>query len=85
MKLFIENILLRQGAPKVLITHQKTTFTLDLVLVVLKYRQMPHRSTTVYHPQTNVLTEHQNKILAGMLAIRADVECKTWDTILPHA
>lgn len=83
-KFFIENIVLRHGAPEVLITDRGTAFTADLTQAILRYSQTSHRRTTAYHPQTNGLTERLNKTIADMLAMYVDVEHKTWDAILPY-
>ncbi|XP_072144216.1 uncharacterized protein conv [Dermacentor andersoni] len=83
-KFFVENILLRHGAPEVLITDRGTAFTAELTQAILQYSQTSHRRTTAYHPQTNGLTERLNKTLADMLAMYVDVEHKTWDAVLPY-
>uniref|UniRef100_A0A224Z186 Tick transposon n=1 Tax=Rhipicephalus zambeziensis TaxID=60191 RepID=A0A224Z186_9ACAR len=83
-KFFVENIVLRHGAPEVLITDRGTAFTADLTQAILRYSQTSHRRTTAYHPQTNGLTERLNKTIADMLAMYVDVEHKTWDAILPY-
>lgn len=83
-KFFVENIVLRHGAPEVLITDRGTAFTADLTQAILAYSQTNHRRTTAYHPQTNGLTERLNKTIADMLSMYVDVEHKTWDAILPY-
>lgn len=83
-KFFVESILLRHGAPEVLITDRGTAFTADLTQAILHYSHTDHRRTTAYHPQTNGLTERLNKTIADMLAMYVDTEHKTWDIILPY-
>ena len=83
-RFFVENILLRHGAPEVLITDRGTAFTAELTQAILRYSHTSHRRTTAYHPQTNGLTERLNKTIADMLAMYVDVEHKTWDAILPY-
>ncbi|KAK8779773.1 hypothetical protein V5799_018887 [Amblyomma americanum] len=83
-KFFVECILLRHGAPDVLITDRGTAFTAELTQAILRYSQTSHRRTTAYHPQTNGLTERLNKTIADMLAMYVDAEHKTWDVILPY-
>ena len=56
-RFFVENILLRHGAPEVLITDRGTAFTAELTQAILRYSQTSHRRTTAYHPQTNGLNE----------------------------
>ena len=83
-KFFIHQVVLRHGAPEVLITDRGTAFTAELMQGVLHYSNTDHRRTTAYHPQTNGLTERLNKMMADMLSMYVDVEHKTWDEILPY-
>lgn len=81
---FVKNIVLRHGAPMVLITDRGTAFTAELTQQILRLSHTVHRKTTAYHPQTNGLTERLNKTLADMLAMYVDVGHKTWDEVLPY-
>lgn len=83
-KFFVENIVLRHGAPKTVITDRGTAFTGRLTQEILQLSHTAHRRTTAYHPQTNGLTERLNKTLADMISMYIDVEHKTWDEILPY-
>uniref|UniRef100_A0A6G5ABD6 Putative polyprotein n=1 Tax=Rhipicephalus microplus TaxID=6941 RepID=A0A6G5ABD6_RHIMP len=83
-KIFIENIVLRHGAPTVVITDRGTAFTAALLDHVLMLSGTTHRKTTAYHSQTNGLTERLNKTIEDMLSMYVDVEHKNWDTILPY-
>lgn len=83
-RFFVHEILLRHGAPAVLITDRGTAFTAELMQQILHYSNTSHRRTTAYHPQTNGLTERLNKTLADMLSMYVDVQHKTWDDILPY-
>lgn len=83
-RFFIKNIVLRHGAPEVLITDRGTAFTAELTQQILHLSHTSHRRTTAYHPQTNGLTERLNKTLADMLAMYVDVGHKTWDEVLPY-
>lgn len=83
-KFFISQVVLRHGAPEVLITDRGTAFTAELMQGILHYSNTDHRRTTAYHPQTNGLTERLNKTIADMLSMYVDVEHKTWDAILPY-
>lgn len=82
---FVHNIVLRHGAPQIVITDRGTAFTADLTQSVMILTHTTHRRTTAYHPQTNGLTERLNRTLADMLSMYVDVEHKTWDEILPYA
>lgn len=83
-RFFVHDIVLRHGAPAVLITDRGAAFTAELLQQVAKLTHTNHRKTTAYHPQTNGLTERLNKTLADMLSMYVDVEHKTWDEILPY-
>ena len=82
-RFFVHDIVLRHGAPAVLITDRGAVFTAELLQQVAKLTHTNHRKTTAYHPQTNGLTERLNRTLADMLSMYVDVEHKTWDEILP--
>ena len=82
-KFLLEEILLRHGAPRVIITDRGTVFQSRLVSVLVDLCNVDHRMTTAYHPQTNGLTERFNKTLADMLSMYVDTEQKNWDEILP--
>lgn len=80
---FIQHIVLRHGAPEVLITDRGSAFTAQLTQDILRLSHTSHRRTTAYHPQTNGLTERLNKTITDMMAMYVDVEHRTWDEILP--
>ncbi|GFU82592.1 hypothetical protein TNCV_685681 [Trichonephila clavipes] len=82
-KFLLEEIVLRHGAPRVIITDRGAVFRSRLVSSLVDLCNIDHRFTTVYHPQTNGLTERFNKTLADMLSMYVDVEQKNWDEILP--
>ncbi|GFV72311.1 hypothetical protein TNCV_637731 [Trichonephila clavipes] len=82
-KFLLEEIFLRHGAPKVIITDRGAVFRSRLVSSLVDLCNIDHRFTTAYHPQTNGLTERFNKTLADMLSMYVDVEQKNWDEILP--
>ncbi|KAM7284761.1 DDE-type integrase/transposase/recombinase [Ixodes scapularis] len=83
-KFFVESILLRHGAPEVLITDRRSYFLAQLTQEVLRLSHTSHRRTTAYHPQTSGLTERLNKTIADMISKYVDVEHKTWDEVLPY-
>ncbi|GFW07400.1 transposon Ty3-I Gag-Pol polyprotein [Trichonephila clavipes] len=82
-KFLLEEIVLRQGAPRVIITDRGAVFRSRLVSSLVDLCNIDHRFTTAYHPQTNGLTERFNKTLADILSMYVDVEQKNWDEILP--
>ncbi|GFY56615.1 transposon Ty3-I Gag-Pol polyprotein [Trichonephila inaurata madagascariensis] len=79
----LEEIVLRYGAPRVIITDRGAVFRSRLVSSLVDLCNIDHRFTTVYHLQTNGLTERFNKTLADMLSMYVDTEQKNWDEILP--
>ncbi|GFT65312.1 transposon Tf2-8 polyprotein [Trichonephila clavipes] len=82
-KFLLEEIVLRHGAPRVIITDRGAVFRSRLVSSLVDLCNIDPRFTTAYHPQTNGLTERFNKTLADMLSMYVDVEQKNWDEILP--
>ncbi|GFT09946.1 transposon Ty3-I Gag-Pol polyprotein [Trichonephila clavipes] len=82
-KFLLEEIVLRHGAPRVIITDRGAVFRSRLVSSLVDLCNIDHRFTTACHPQTNGLTERFNKTLADMLSMYVDVEQKNWDEILP--
>lgn len=79
----VDDIILKHGAPRVMISDRGKVFQSRLVSEVILRCNITHRMTTAYHPQTNGLTERFNKTLADMLSMYVDVEQRDWDTILP--
>lgn len=81
---FVKNIVLRHGAPSVVITDRGTAFTAQLVRDILQLSGTTHRTATAYHPQTNGLTERLNKTIADMLSMYVATDHKNWDELLPY-
>ncbi|GFU74398.1 transposon Tf2-11 polyprotein [Trichonephila clavipes] len=82
-KFLLEEIVLRHGAPPVIITDRGAVFRSRLVSPLVDLCSIDHRFTTEYHPQTNGLTERFNKTLADMLSMYVDAKQKNWDEIIP--
>ena len=82
-KFITEEIVLRHGAPRVIITDRGKVFQSKLLTELSHLCNTIHRMTTAYHPQTNGLTERFNKTLGDMLSMYVGVEQKDWDEILP--
>ncbi|GFX51081.1 transposon Ty3-I Gag-Pol polyprotein [Trichonephila clavipes] len=55
-KFLLEEIVLRHGAPRVIITDRGAVFRSRLVSSLVDLCNIDHRFTTAYHPQTNGLT-----------------------------
>ncbi|GFV69571.1 transposon Ty3-I Gag-Pol polyprotein [Trichonephila clavipes] len=60
-KFLLKEIVLRHGAPRVIITDRGAVFRSRLVSSLVDLCNIDHRFTTAYHPQTNGLTERFNK------------------------
>ena len=80
---FIHAVVLRHGAPAVVLTDRGTAFTAQLLEEVMTLSGTVHRRTTAYHPQTNGLTERLNKTITDMLSMYVDVDHRNWDSVLP--
>ncbi|UYV69276.1 K02A2.6-like [Cordylochernes scorpioides] len=82
-KFILNDIILKHGAPREMITDRGRSFQSKLVNELTKMCGMSQLFTTAYHPQTNGLTDRLNKTLGDMLSMYVDVEQKKWDSILP--
>lgn len=82
-KFLIEDVILKHGAPRQIITDRGRCFQSKLVHELTKSWGVSQRMTSAYHPQTNGLTERLNKTLSNMLAMYVEVEQRDWDAILP--
>ncbi|GFT21867.1 transposon Ty3-I Gag-Pol polyprotein [Trichonephila clavipes] len=75
-KFLLEEIVLRHGAPRVIITDRGAVFRSRLVSLSSTCVTLIIVSVTAYHPQTNGLSERFNKTLADMLSIGNDTGYK---------
>ncbi|UYV77573.1 hypothetical protein LAZ67_15001599, partial [Cordylochernes scorpioides] len=80
---FLKRIVLRHGAPKILIFDRGSSFLSKLLTKVLKICNTIHKKTTSYHPQTNGQTEKMNRTLTDMISMYIDEKYQNWDEILP--
>ncbi|GBM58756.1 Transposon Ty3-I Gag-Pol polyprotein [Araneus ventricosus] len=83
LKFMVEEIILKHGAPRTIITDRGQVFQSKLIFEINRLCNVDHRMTSAYHPQTNGLTERFIKTLADMLSMYVDVEQRNWDQILP--
>ncbi|RWS20794.1 integrase core domain protein-like protein, partial [Leptotrombidium deliense] len=84
-KFIMENVILRHGTPKELLSDQGVQFRSELVKALLKQLSVHQKQTTAYHPQCNGLTERFNKTICDILSHFIDENHKTWDVLLPYA
>jgi hypothetical protein len=82
-KLFIDEVVSRHGAVKVLLSDQGGEFMSDLVKDICVYLKTSKVNTTAYHPQTNGLTERFNATLCQIISIYVDLNQQNWDELLP--
>ncbi|UYV67951.1 hypothetical protein LAZ67_5002588, partial [Cordylochernes scorpioides] len=82
-KFMVNDVVLKHGAPRELITDRGRSFQAKVVNELTKMCGMSHYFTTAYHPQTNGLTERLNKTLVDILSMYVDVDQKNWDSVLP--
>ncbi|UYV80142.1 K02A2.6-like, partial [Cordylochernes scorpioides] len=82
-KYLTENVILKHGAPRYLISDRGSQFTSNLVKEITKICQIQHCLTTSYHPQTNGLTERLNRTLINMKSMYVNVDQRNWEEILP--
>ncbi|UYV76755.1 K02A2.6-like, partial [Cordylochernes scorpioides] len=80
---FLKKIVLRHGAPIILISDRGSSFLSKLLTQVLKICNTIHKKTTSYHPQTNGQTERMNRTLTDMISMYIDEKHQNWDEILP--
>lgn len=81
---FLHKILLRHGAPQVIISDRGTPFIAQLLEEILRLFNTVHKWTSAYHPQTNGLTERLNKTLSQMISMYVDDHHTNWDTVIPY-
>lgn len=82
-RFLLHHIILRHGAPQVLITDRGHSFLAQTVEALLQACKVDHRTTSPYHPQTNGLTERFNHTLTKMISMYINSDHSNWDTILP--
>ena len=80
---FVNQIVLRHGAPASIVSDRGKCFIVELTQEVLKLLGINHRTTISYHPQANGLCERLNQTLAEMLSMYVNSDQKNWDNVLP--
>lgn len=82
---FVENIILRYGTPRELLTDCGTQFVGKLFVEICKILQIRKLKTTPYHPAANGIVERMHKTLKTMISHFVDDYHDSWDEILPFA
>ena len=83
-RLFVEEIVCRHGVPSQLLSDRGAAFLSYLMTEICKLLDTDKLNTTVYHPQTNGLTERFNRTLTSMLAKKVEQSGRDWDQHLPY-
>ncbi|HEY1644970.1 MAG TPA: reverse transcriptase domain-containing protein, partial [Candidatus Saccharimonadales bacterium] len=83
-QVFIDEIVCRYGAPKLLLSDQGKNFVGGLAQEIWKMLNIKKIQTTPYHPQTNGRTERFNHTLTTMLSMYVNENQKDWDQFLNY-
>jgi transposase InsO family protein len=83
--LFHENIELKYGAPKGIVSDRDTRITSKFWAEVCTYSLIKRRMSTAFHPQTDGQTEILNRILENYLRAYTSLEQMNWAKLLPSA
>ena len=84
-KVFINEIVSRHSAPKILLSDQAKEFMSKLIQEISSYLTTNKIKTTAYHAQCNGLTERFNATLCQLLSNYVDINQTNWDDFIPVA
>ncbi|CAF1050235.1 unnamed protein product [Didymodactylos carnosus] len=82
-QLLHDEVICRHGIPVKIVSDNGAQFVADVFRETLKIMGIRHRTTALYHPQSN-LSERVNRTLKLMLAIFAEHDKESWDIRLPQ-
>ncbi|CAF0771944.1 unnamed protein product, partial [Didymodactylos carnosus] len=82
-QLLHDEVICRHGIPVKIVFDNGAQFVADVFRETLKIMGIRHRTTALYHPQSN-LSERVNRTLKPMLAIFAEHDIESWDIRLPQ-
>ena len=83
-KAFVEEVVLRHGAPTSILSDQGRNFVSDVMKEVCELLTIQKTTTSPYHPACNGLTERFNKTLIDMLSMFCETRQKDWDIYIPY-
>jgi len=81
---FLTKVFARHGTPTVITTDNGPQFTADYTKIFLDLYDIYIRFITIYHPESNGLTENRNREIGKLLRLLGASE-KDWDLVLPLA
>jgi transposase InsO family protein len=82
MKFLYENILIRFGFPKRLVTNNAIAFKVDTLVDMCKSMGIQLVHSTSYYPQGNGLVESSNKSLVRIIRKLLEENQRSWDSKL---
>lgn len=84
-KCLVENLFLRYGPPRILLSDRGPNFLSDLVTSICELLNTYKVNSSGYRPQTAGLVERFNQTLLDILATYCDADQKNWDAYIPYA
>jgi hypothetical protein len=81
---FVEDLICVHGAPESLLSNQGHKFLNEVLAGINNDLQVHQLKTSVYHPQTNGLTEQFNSTLQNMLSMYIADHQRDWDIYIPY-
>lgn len=81
---FVEQLVCVHSAPECLLSDQGKEFLNEVLSSMNNDLWVHHIKTTMYHPQTNSLTERFNSTLQNMLSMYIAEHQHNWDTYIPY-
>lgn len=83
VRLFVERVILRYGAPQQLLTDTGANFTSRLLSEVCGSLGVQRLLTTPYHPRCNGAVERLSQTVSGMLGHNVPRDQRDWDVLVP--
>jgi transposase InsO family protein len=83
-KLFVEEIVCRYGAPRMLLSDNGKNFRSNLLKEISKLVNTRKTFTTAYHHETDGLVERFNGTLTAMFSMYVSGHQRDWDTYIPY-
>ncbi|KAL5467722.1 hypothetical protein EMCRGX_G031986 [Ephydatia muelleri] len=80
--IFLNKVICRFGAPKVIISDQGREFVNSVCKKLFKLTKVHHKISSAYHPQTNGLIERYNQTLQRSLVKLVNKEQDNWEIFL---